>query len=79
MPSSPISIEQALFNGTSDTFYYMVDPNKTFDENEDHQQNPIIGLNLINIEYENEPCSMILMKNWTENFRHQCSNTHYKF
>ena len=33
---------------------------------------------MINIEYENEPCSMILFRNWTQNFQFQFSKAHSK-
>ena len=33
---------------------------------------------MINIEYENEPCSMILFRNWTQNFKYQFSKAHNK-
>jgi len=35
----------------------------------------VIGLNVINIEYDNDPCSMILFRNWTHNFRYQFAKT----
>ena len=35
----------------------------------------MIGLHVINIEYDSEPCSMILFRNWTHNFRFQFAKT----
>jgi hypothetical protein len=66
----PISIETALQYGASDQFYYVVDPEQTFDEKNNYQECEIISINMINIEYENEPCSMILFRNWTQNFKY---------
>jgi hypothetical protein len=43
----------------------VVDPEKQFDEMDNYQDCEIVTLNIINIEYENEPCSMILFRNWT--------------
>jgi ABC-type Fe2+-enterobactin transport system substrate-binding protein len=31
---------------------------------------------MINIEYENEPCSMIQFRNWTQNIKYQFSKAH---
>jgi len=33
-------------------------------------KNEIVGLNVINIEYDNDPCSLILFRNWTNNFKY---------
>ena len=41
------------------------------DQEEVFEQNEIVGLQVINIEYDNDPCSMILFRNWTTNFRYQ--------
>ena len=71
-------MEQALRNISIGNLYYVVDPKKNFDESINLNQNMIIGMSLINIEYENEPCSIILMKNWTKNFNYQSATTHYK-
>lgn len=40
------------------------------DQEEVFEQNEIVGLQVINIEYDNDPCSMILFRNWTPNFRY---------
>lgn len=61
----PISIETALIFGEQDRFYNLIDqdfkPNETpIDENSE-----VVGLTVVNIEYDGDPCSMILFRNWT--------------
>ena len=74
----PISIENALIFGESDRFYQIVDhiDDATADqEDQDYelrlQNSEIVGLHVINIQYDNVPCSMIMFRNWTNNFKFQ--------
>ena len=69
----PISIENALIFGESDRFYKIVNFNNEEANQEDEQMNncEIVGLHVINIEYDSLPCSMILFRNWTNNFKFQ--------
>lgn len=67
----PISIETSLIYGEPDRFYYIIDPNKEInpEDDEDLKNCEIIGIDVINITYENVECSMIIFKKWTMNFR----------
>ena len=51
MIGKPISIENALIYGEEDRFYYIVDPNKKIDPEDDSQlQNcEVVGLHVINM------------------------------
>ena len=49
------------------------------DQEEVFEQNEIVGLQVINIEYDNDPCSMILFRNWTPNFRYQYAKSESQF
>lgn len=73
----PISIENALIYGEQDRFYYIIDPNKKIDPDDDAQLNrcEVVGLHVINMLYDNIPCSMIIFRNWTLNFRFQFATT----
>ena len=74
----PISIENALIFGEPDRFYNVINPDKSnFLENEDRDfpDNEVVGLHCINIHYDNDPCSMILFRNWTHNFKFQFAKT----
>ena len=68
----PISIETALIYGESDRFYNIIDPDqiKSCEEDHDEDVHEVVGLHVINIQYDNDPCSMILFRNWTHNFRY---------
>ena len=65
-----ISIETALIYGEMDRFYKVIDPDiEDPDQIERASQNAqIVGLSVINIQYDNDPCSIILFRNWTHNF-----------
>ena len=73
----PISIETALIYGEKDRFYYIIDPNKKIDPEDDAQlQNcEVVGLHVINMQYDNIDCSMIIFRNWTLSFRFQFATT----
>ena len=66
----PISIETALIFGEPDRFYYIEDDS-------DHQEDVkrVIGLNVMNMRFDNEDCSVIMFRNWTENFKHVFRDT----
>ena len=70
----PVSIEQALIWGEKDRFYSVINPNVPNDELQEDSNGlskEIVGLNVINIDYDNDQCSLILFRNWTHNFRYQ--------
>ena len=73
----PVSIETALIYGEKDRFYYIIDPNKKIDPDDDAQlQNcEVVGLHVINMQYDNIDCSMIIFRNWTLSFRFQFATT----
>ena len=73
----PISIENALIYGEKDRFYYIIDPNKKIDPEDDGQLHKceVVGLHVINMQYDNIDCSMIIFRNWTLSFRFQFATT----
>ena len=60
----PISIETALIFGEADRFYQVIDT-------DGKEMGAIVGLHVSNITFDEEECSMITFRNWTENFKHQ--------
>ena len=87
----PISIETAMIYGEVDRFYHVIDPSKTPEsinlstrpDNEEIdvkevynlEKCPIVALHQISIEFDNEPCCMILFRNWTETFKYQLAKS----
>ena len=74
LQKKPISIETALIFGEQDRFYNVINPDKldkehNVDIDNECPTNEVVGLHHINIEYDNDPCSMILFRNWTNNFK----------
>lgn len=69
----PLSIETALIYGEQDRFYNIIDSKKEFTQEdiENIEQNNVVGLNVINVQFDDDPCSMILFRNWTSNFKYQ--------
>lgn len=68
----PISIENALIFGEKDRFYKIVETGEEGANDDDKLNNcEIVGLEVINIQYENVACSMIIFRNWTNNFKFQ--------
>lgn len=70
----PISVETALIFGEPTSFYQVINPNKPIEEQEAEEfaeDSEIVGLNVINIEYDNDPCSVILFRNWSNQFKYQ--------
>ena len=35
------------------------------------EEHETLGLHVVNIDFDNEPCSMILFRNWTNHFKFQ--------
>jgi hypothetical protein len=73
--TKPISVEEALIFGEVDRFYYVINPdqiNESF-ESLAKEEMEVVGLNLINIQFEQKDCHLILLKNWTSYFRYQLS------
>lgn len=66
----PISIETALIFGEPDRLYYIED-----DSANDEDAKQVIGLNVVNMRFDDEDCSVILFRNWTDNFRHLRKDT----
>lgn len=56
-----------------DRLYQVVPPDFRPSESFDRDQLDVIALNLINIQFENQPCKLILFKNWTSYYRFQLS------
>ena len=84
LQKKPISIETALIFGEHDRVYNVINPDLL--ESQTHIElgdecptNEVVGLHCINIEYDNEPCSMILFRNWTNNFKFQFAKTQVHF
>ena len=61
-----------MIYGEQDRFYNIIDPKKEASQDEDYdlENSNVVGLNVINIQYDNDPCSMILFRNWTHNFKY---------
>lgn len=61
-----------MIYGEQDRFYNIIDPKKETSQDEDYdlENSNVVGLNVINIQYDNDPCSMILFRNWTHNFKY---------
>ena len=75
LQNKPVSIETALIYGETDRFYYIIDPDENAEDNSEnnklnYEDNDVIGLSVVNIEYDNDLCSMILFRNWTHNFKY---------
>jgi hypothetical protein len=71
-----ISIECALMFDERDRFYQIIDREDVMDAAQNHDEEEfqnleIISLHSINIQYDNVPCSMILFRNWSNNFKFQ--------
>lgn len=76
LQKKPLSIETALIYGESDRFYSIIDPDapavtETEEDGQNSENTEVVGLSVINIQYDNDPCSMILFRNWTHNFKYQ--------
>lgn len=69
-----ISIECALMFDERDRFYQIIDREDMMEAAQNHDEEEfqnleIISLHSINIQYDNVPCSMILFRNWSNNFK----------
>lgn len=49
----------------------MIDTDIDLQENIEAGFKETIGLSVINMHFDEEECSMILFRNWTDNFKHQ--------
>ena len=70
----PISIETALIYGESDRFYSVIDEDqekREIFEDYKFEKHEMLGLHVVNINFDNDPCSMIMFRNWTHNFKYQ--------
>lgn len=69
----PISIETALIFGESDRFYSVIDEDpqeREIYEDYKFESHEMLGLHVVNIEFDGDPCSMIMFRNWTHNFKY---------
>ena len=70
----PISIESALIFGQTDRFYHIIDNEQNDDffhaaSEKELENSEIVSLSVIKIQYDKVPCSMILFRTWTDNFK----------
>jgi hypothetical protein len=69
-----VSIETALIFGETDRFYSVLDSEQQgsdgFFDSHKYEEHETLGLHVVNIDYDNEKCSMILFRNWTSHFKH---------
>lgn len=84
LQKKPISIETALIFGEQDRYYNVINPDKideskNIELDDEYPSNEVVGIHCINIEYDNDPCSMILFRNWTNNFKFQFAKTQVHF
>lgn len=69
--SSLISTEDALNHGEDDHLFKIVRNPNDLNKSQDDDDMQIIGLKLMDIQYDNSPCSLIVLKNWTNYIRYQ--------
>ncbi len=62
-----------MIYGEHDRFYNIINPDKikSQEDIENIEYNNVVGLNVINVQFDDDPCSMILFRNWTSNFKYQ--------
>jgi hypothetical protein len=66
-----VSVEDALAQGEDNHLYKVVHHPKDLNDELQEDTHQIVGIKLIDIQYDLQPCQLILMKNWTNYVRYQ--------